>query len=239
MRALLASDLHFEFHRDGGEAMVNSLPDADVLICPGDLDDSIGIEDSLRLLCSKWPEVVFVCGNHEFYQGSIAEVRRRLVALAQELPNLHYLENEVCEIQGVRFVGTTMWFRHFEGIGPRQRYLNDFHVIKDATHKAYEENEAAIEFLKRETTPESVVVTHHLPAEICVKPRFKGSLLNAFFLCDMEDLIRDRQPRVWVHGHTHDSVDEQLGQTRILCNPFGYARHEINPGFREDMIIEL
>lgn len=239
MKGLIASDLHFEFHRDFGQSMVDSLPDADVMICAGDLESSEGIEGALRRLCKRWPHVVYVAGNHEFYGSSIAEVRRQLTALAKELPNLHYLENDVVEIEGVRFIGTTLWFRYFDGIGPRQRHLNDFHRIKDATTKTYKENEAAIEFLEREVTEDSIVVTHHLPAEVCVRPRFKGSLLNAFFLCDMEELIRKRQPKLWIHGHTHDSVDETIGKTRIIANPFGYAGHEINPDFREDLLLDL
>ena len=29
---------------------------------------------------------------------------------------------------------------------------------------------------------------------------------------------------VWMHGHTHSSVDMEIGQTRVVCNPRGYSR---------------
>ena len=50
MRVFIASDLHFEFHVDRGAALVESLPDADVLVCPGDLAVAPLLGDALALL---------------------------------------------------------------------------------------------------------------------------------------------------------------------------------------------
>ena len=56
---------------------------------------------------------------------------------------------------------------------------------------------------------------------------------------DMTPFILERQPQLWLHGHTHDSRDVTIGKTRLLCNPFGYARSNVNPGFNERLIIEV
>jgi hypothetical protein len=69
-----------------------------------------------------------------------------------------------------------------------------------------------------------VVVTHHLPSQRCVAPQWAGHPLNPFFVCELDALIQERRPAIWIHGHTHDSVDVRVGETRILCNPFGYPR---------------
>ena len=82
-------------------------------------------------------------------------------------------------------------------------------------------------------------MTHHLPSQQCVAPQHKDSPLNPFFVCDMEDLILERQPSLWLFGHTHSSVDIQIGKTRLLCNPFGYADYEANPLFSNRLIIEV
>jgi Icc-related predicted phosphoesterase len=239
MRALVASDLHFEFHKDEGESFVASMPEADVLVCAGDLANAALIEKGLRLLCDKFPEVVYVAGNHEFYGSSIGVVRRRLEHLDRGIGNLHYLDNKVVEIDGQRFAGTTMWFREKPNIGRLHRHLNDFHHIADATHKVYEENVKALEFLEAEADNKTIVVTHHMPSDFCVDKMYEGSPINCFFVCDMDELICEKQPPVWIHGHTHCSVDTTLDQTRLLCNPFGYAGYEVNPAYLEDMILEL
>jgi hypothetical protein len=72
----------------------------------------------------------------------------------------------------------------------------------------------------------------------CVSAQYKGSPLNPFFVCDVENIIYERTPKLWIHGHTHDSVDLKLGDTRIVCNPIGYP-HERNPAFDPMKVIEV
>ena len=45
-------------------------------------------------------------------------------------------------------------------------------------------------------------------------------------------LIEERQPALWVHGHTHDSCDYRVGNTRVICNPRGYENENgaFDPG---------
>jgi Icc-related predicted phosphoesterase len=245
MKALIASDLHFEFHKDAGKAFVESLPDADVLVCAGDLCDARGICAALKLLASKYPHVVFTFGNHEFYYRSIPIVRHD-VARIEKIVNeddrygqLHVLDNSTCTIEGQRFVGTTLWFRYEPGHALIARNMNDFHVILDFSSSVYEENERALAFLQETVTSDDVVVTHHLPAEASVSPRYVGHKLTTFFLCDVEEFIQERQPKIWVHGHTHDSCDYVIGTTQVLCNPFGYVGAGINPAFNDELFVEL
>lgn len=245
MRALLVSDLHFEFHRDGGHAFVDSLPDADLLLLPGDLSNAAGIWDALLLLLSRYPHVVYTYGNHEFYGSNIPAVRRKVERLLRKLPSmrgnlgqLHVLDNSTCEIEGRRFVGTPLWFREIPGSSRYERMLNDFSRIGNS-RRIYEENTTAIKFLEDTVSPGDIVLTHHLPAPESVHPKYEGSPLNRFFLCDVAWLIEDRQPKLWVHGHTHDSCDYVLGTTQVVCNPFGYVAYEENPAFNSELIIEL
>lgn len=240
MKIAIASDLHFEFHRDGGRCLLADLAEADVLVCAGDLSNARGIAEALDLLCACYPQVVFVAGNHEFYGASFPRVRQTLQeAVARHAGKLHVLDNSTCEIGGQRFVGTTMWVRRTPWIHKYHRMLSDFTEIEGADTLVYEENRKALAFLEREVCSSDVVVTHHLPAGGSIHPKYRGTLLNCFFLCDVEPLIRERQPRIWAHGHTHESVDVQVGATRILCNPFGYAGHEENASFDSKLIVEL
>ena len=46
--------------------------------------------------------------------------------------------------------------------------------------------------------------------------------MNAFFICDMAPQVREYQPKLWIHGHSHDRCDYLLGATRVVANPLGY-----------------
>ena len=69
-----------------------------------------------------------------------------------------------------------------------------------------------------------VVVTHHLPSERSVAPRFAKDELTPAFASHLDDLLPFAQ--LWIHGHTHDSIDYVLEaeghRTRVVCNPRGY-----------------
>src|SRR3712207_6310006 len=103
MRILIASDLHFEFHRDRGATLANSLAPADVLVCPGDLTVAPLLGDALALLLERYAHVIFVAGNHEFYHSSLSAVRRALRVLDERIDSFHYLEQSECCIEGRRF----------------------------------------------------------------------------------------------------------------------------------------
>lgn len=239
MRILVASDLHFEFQRDHGKSLVASLAEADVLVCAGDLTASSGVESALELLCDKYQHVVYVPGNHEFYGSSIPTVRKVIQLLASRLERLHYLDNSSVELEGRKFLGTTMWFRRQPGIEMYHSSMSDFSVIRQASRDIYAENERAVLFLEQHVTSETIVVTHHLPSIHSIHQKWRSSLLNCFFLCDMQRLIETTQPPLWIHGHTHESMDFTIGATRVVCNPFGYAGRETNFNFTEAKILDI
>lgn len=242
-RILPVSDLHFEFHKDDGGAFTDELglqgENCDVLVVAGDLTVAPRMRAALELLCAKFKKVVYVTGNHEYYAhssfGSVVAKRRAAVA---ELPNLAVLDRGQIIINGQRFLGVPMWFPRPPG-GVATWGMNDFQVIDDFENWVYVENKRAVEWLWRAVKRDDVVITHHLPSYKSVHPKYKNSPLNAFFVCDVERLILEKKPRLWIHGHTHESCDYFIGETRVVCNPFGYARIEENQSFDFGKIIEV
>jgi len=245
MRLLILSDLHFEFHQDGGNAFVNDLAppeDVDVCILAGDIAVGPGIEGALKLFCQRYKHVVYVHGNHEFYNGSRRSTISHTQRAIRKLDNLTWLHpHEDCdgsgpvEIDGQRFIGAPLWF---PSRGNWWHQMNDYHVISDLEDWVYDENAATLKMLEG-VEADDVVITHHLPSHQSVHPMYAGSELNAFFVCDVEPLIMTKQPKLWVHGHTHFSFDYELGSTRVVCNPFGYARHEENAKFDPSKVVEV
>ena len=110
-----------------------------------------------------------------------------------------------------------------------EKHWPDFENIARLPEWVYECNRRFVE-LAEQTTAETVVITHHLPTEQSVDAHFVESEWNRFFVCDMSRVILERKPRLWLHGHTHCSLDYRYEQTRVICNPFGYA-WEPNPRF--------
>jgi predicted phosphodiesterase len=239
MRLLVLSDLHFEFHADAGRAFVDSLDPkgVDVAIVAGDLSNAAGLADALDLVCARFPEVVYVHGNHEFYGSRRASVLATTKAAARRHANLHWLDGDVVELGGRRFVGTPLWYAD-DPSAPRE-LMSDFHQIQGFARWLGAENARAVAAIDAHAREGSIVVTHMLPSPRSVAPQYAGSPTNAFFLCDVEHVLRRRAPALWVHGHTHVSCDYHLGPTRVVCNPYGYVRHEENAGFDARKIVRV
>ena len=239
MRLRIMSDLHLEFHADAGRSFIAALDPSrvDALVIAGDLSTAGGIAEALVRLCDLFPKVVYVHGNHEFYHHSRPQVMEIMEDVIGRLPNLIWLENGIAELGGHRILGAPLWFRR-DDKAPKYE-MNDFNLIEDFEEWVYDENRQAVKFLRRELAPGDVVITHHLPSKRSISPDYKDDPLNAYFFCDLEELIIERRPAVWVHGHTHTSFDYKIGSTRIVCNPFGYAGHGKNSEFDMDKTIEI
>ncbi len=244
MRIRVASDLHFEFQADAGQGLALELAAGhfDVLVVAGDLSSFNGLGAALLTICEAVAPrpVVYVLGNHEAYggtwQGAIEKARRSQVTAK----NLTFLEQASAMIQGRRFVGCTLWFPHSGRNEPLDQKVSDFSEIAGIRDWLSETATASATFLASTVRAGDIVVTHHLPHPRSIAAPFVGSRLNAFFLHDVSETIETGSAALWIHGHTHASADYTVGVTRVVCNPFGYARGfagEPNPSFRTDVDI--
>ncbi len=238
MRIRVLSDLHLEFMTtETRTAFIESVPvDCDVLVLAGDVDSGASLLSALQAFADRFRHVVYVLGNHEFYGTSVVD---RLAALRSwnKPANFHWLENSSVVIDGQRFIGCSLWFPHTPDADTGG--LNDFVQIRDFVPWVYERNRESVAFLEANVQFGDVVVTHHLPSNLCVHRKYRGDPLNAFFVCDVEHVMRAKMPEVWIHGHTHESVDCVVEQTRIVCNPYGYAGHETNGRFDPTKTVEI
>ena len=234
MKIQIASDLHLEFLRNfQGEHLVSPHPDADVLVLAGDIASGTDAID----LFATWPvPVVYVAGNHEFYRADWAQVRADLRRAAAGTA-IHFLDSDAVVINGVRFLGCTLW-TDFRAGGVAQNLameivedsLNDYRIIRTtagtlSARDTLDDHEVARAWLERELRQpfagHTVVVTHHGPHERSVHPRFAGNPVNAGFVSDLSDLLP--LAGLWVHGHVHDSFDYVSGDCRVVANPAGYV----------------
>jgi len=248
MRLHILSDLHLEFADFAPPAV-----DADIVVLAGDIDiKGRGVDWAKRHFSCP---VVMVAGNHEFYGGNFGSVFRRLRDDARG-SNVHVLENEFVVLGGVRFLGATLWTDYqLTGNQPLAQWdarqtMNDFRRIRDERYRKItpvdllERHSASRNFLQAALAEPfagpTVVVTHHAPCELSITDRFRQAPghLNASYASRLE-MLMGPNVALWVHGHTHDSLDYTVYETRVVCNPRGYAPDDVNENFDAELVVTL
>jgi len=253
MKLNILSDLHLNCG-----ALEIPRNDADVVILAGDVARP---KEAASWALGFAKPVLYVPGNHEFYGGSIAGAADELKQLCAGT-NIRVLNNDEVIIEGVRFLGTTLW-TNFMLFGASEKraaavqqalsFMRDFKKIHvdEGEQTPFTPAASAALFniqagwlegkLSEPYAGPTVVITHHAPSPKSIHPRFAGSLLNACFVSDAERLIDAGRARLWVHGHTHDSFDYLLNGTRVVCNPRGYAKDDVNenPLFDPNFLVEI
>lgn len=223
MEILAISDFHEEFYK---KSIVPALPLAKIICIAGDLAVGSLIEKRLEELCHKYPHVIYVAGNHEYYYSSFEEIDNIRHELINRFTNLYWLRESAVTINGQRFLGTTLWFPCTkEACDPtNQLALSDFSAIQDfSPRRAGELHDRAINFLTANLLPTDVVVTHHIPSWDLLDPVFAHSTINQYFIGDTGDLIQKTQPKMWIYGHTHKRLcTKRLHNTLMICTPRGY-----------------
>lgn len=252
MKLNILSDLHL---RQGTLAAPSN--DAHLVILAGDIARP---QEALEWARAFDKPVLYVPGNHEFYGGSIEGTRALLRSLCAG-SHVRLLDDDVVEIGGVRFVGTTLWTdfllygdaRRERAMQDGQHALRDFSLIRlregderlftpaDSVARCAVHTRFVTDALARPFAGATVVISHHAPSPRSIHPRFRDSPLNACFISPLEHLLDGARVRLWIHGHTHDSFDYTVNGTRVLCNPRGYSRNGVNenPRFDPDLIVEV
>ena len=252
MKVQILSDIHVEF----GNRIPPPAPDADVVALAGDLAPYRAevLRDIAETLAGR--RILYVPGNHEFYGGDIDAVREAMARDCARL-GIELLDRRAVTIGGVRFIGATLWTDFaleggatvFGAQQTAQQGMPDFRVIRHAG-SAFSPQESARrhaadrDFIEQELRGATdaglttVVITHHAPTPRSIRPWYQGNALNPAFASRLDALIATFEPPLWIHGHMHDSIDEQLGGTRVVANPGGYTASE-NPRYDPGLCVEV
>lgn len=260
MNIRIVSDIHAEFFRNGGdpevteqlmEAVIPYLKDEKdmVLVLAGDIvtiDCMQQYTPWLKDLSQRHKAVVYVGGNHECYHGNRAQSIHYWKYIASTIPNFYVLENDVCYIDNIRFLGTTMYTALD---GPLDHMfiqeMSDLDYVTGLNVGVWRHiHNTAVEFLTKflqEVTwdGKTVVVTHHAPSYQSIVGKYRNSNVNCCYASHLDNLVGYSNASLWCHGHMHDSSDYTLGDTRVVCNPHGYYGEYVNPDFNPTMVVEV
>ena len=239
MKIQLASDLHLEARFRTSNSQIEPhkvLEDrgADVVILAGDIMPSTGGIEFANLVQQRFQKpVIYVFGNHEFYGVDYQLERQKLKALAE--PGVFVLDRDEVVIDGVRFLGCTLWtdFALFgtpeHSMQEAEQALADFvyirmgqrlmtasdQLVQHQTDVAWLEEKLQLPHAK------TVVVTHHAPSRQSVADEYADDSCTPAFVSDLARLMGPGVS-LWCHGHTHNAFNYVENGTQVVCNPLGY-----------------
>lgn len=253
----LISDLHL----DASNCTINTA-NADYLVIAGDLaTEKDLIYYFFERVSPKDIPIIYVLGNHEFEYQDIDTYVIELKKLLSDFPNVHILDNESIVLDGIKFIGTTLWSNfELDGLDLKkeamiwsEENIVDFHHIYKKENGKYRTltakdmlmlNEKACNFLtyellKNNFSGKKVVVTHFAPHLKSVHDDFKDTM-SSYWVNNLENLLGFSD--YWFHGHTHNSFEYNIEGTIVACNPRGYSRMydlSSNKLYRKDKCFEV
>ena len=202
------SDLHIDFRNSEiiGQ-LINHIntntSDVDYIINAGDTCESFSLRKDFHDELNK--PILEVLGNHDYYGHSGGRT-------------LTYIDS-------LDLVLATLW-TNFNNNNTKTRFaaekqINDFRMINfwgaQRMMESYNETIAFIENKKPK-----IVVTHFGCHPNSIDEKYKGNILNRYFINNCSKTIKKIKPKFWIHGHTHSPADYVIDDTRIICNPLGY-----------------
>lgn len=230
--------------------------EADVICIAGDICNVAchsNLHKLLDYLSYKFEYVFYVLGNHDYYSASngLQSIHEINLEQTSHLPNVIFLNNnfKTITINNVDydFFGCTLWSKTESLLV--QKYINDFRYIFENSYtplrletinKEYEKSIKAIEEFNLIESSNKIILTHFVPINNFIQDKWKinetYAELNSYFCNDLASYIETSNINLWICGHTHDGFDEYIGNTRIVCNPYGYLNENINPHVK---VIEL
>lgn len=262
------SDLHLELDVDFDIPHLATDQDT-VLILAGDIGyakKKYTYVDFIDRVSPRFKAVVYVLGNHDYWGSNLLSAPTKIWNELVDYDNVHVLENETVVIDGVAFIGATLWtnmnnhdvmtleqarltmndykkVRHGPPSEPWKWKLTPSHTVSQFIKSR---NYIFSEIVKQKNDGNQVVVvTHHAPSFKSVELNRKGDLLNGAYVSelfyDIDDL-QDKQPFAWIHGHLHESFDYMLSDTRVICNPYGYKTEDpkdLNCNFESTKVVSV
>jgi DNA repair exonuclease SbcCD nuclease subunit len=199
--------------------------------------------------CSfQFPHVIYIAGNHEFYNGKFYAGIDYLREECAKYPNIYFLECDTKVIDDVTFIGGTLWTDMNKGdpltMHAIEGMMNDFRIIRNdfrnyapmSARDVAGRHARTLQYfrsvLAEQHDKKFVVVGHHSPSFQSAHEMYKHeTLMNGGYHSDLSEFILDHpQIKLWTHGHTHHPFDYMIGETRVVCNPRGYE----NDGYSED-----
>lgn len=234
MKFYYISDIHLEHINDFYLPKVlksfDYLSTEDSLILSGDICNPYKqLNILINYLKNRVKNIIYISGNHEYYNSSIEDVNSFITNLEKKYDNFYYLNNKKVVINDIEILGGTGWANVLNN---RVSNLNDFKVINGMTpEKMTLLYESYYMFLKNNINnkKQQIIISHFVPCKKLISKKFKDSDLNFYFCNGIYDILYDCSPKYWLYGHDHNNYNrKKINDTIFLTNQGEYG----NLGFK-------
>jgi len=162
--------------------------------------------------------IVGVLGNHDYWdQKTNMTSKFQLTKNFAKESNIHLLENNPFEKDGVLILGFNGWYHYPHPDTNDLSFMNTFVEGKFVDDYLKDEADKAVNFMidYPKEGKKVVSVTHFPCIEAAMdQPHWNGNPMHGEVLLDFSDLI--------LFGHTHEAFDQVIGKTRVLNVGSGY-----------------
>lgn len=229
-----------------------------VLGIAGDMDTKKHTVKFLIAMSKRFKAVVCVLGNHDYWRRDLTYHSSQIKAALADagVTNVHLLDKDSVVIDGVRFIGATLWTDFNKGdnlvLNMAEHEMNDYLFMRKENYERrvkprdlLAEHIRARDFIFSfaQNEEKMVVLSHHAPSWKSIDfSRYGQGPINHLYATEFGNEISYSNFRLWHHGHIHTSRDYMIYNTQIICNPrgyFGLGTHDLNAKFNDKWLIEL
>jgi predicted phosphodiesterase len=238
----LAFDLISDLHIETWEGSFDWTGQSTSMICvvAGDIarDRDIVIK-TLTHLGQCYRAVFYIDGNdeHRFSLDDMGESYRSLAKQIEQIPNVTYLQDNVCIVDGVAFLGTNAWWT-FDLDSEidydqsrqwfRERYQINEPEVNNVEAMAFNDYAYLAKSVERLQTHRDVkkivLVTHTVPSlqlidhDLELAGTYRLNCTGNSHILKVFQNDTERKISTWCFGHYHNDVDHEIAGVRFVNN---------------------
>lgn len=214
---------------------------ADYLIIAGDIGHyNRQNKFFLDELSKEYKNIYLVFGNHDLYFVSSKQSYKynfnsfnRIKEMKEwidEQNNIHYLDGNIVDVEGVKITGANMWYDFSYGLSignTKEQILYKWHDLSNDSRlisrfdmeKYFLEEKSKLDLVVENA---DVIVTHVGPDVRLSDYSGSDRIYNNFYFFNGMDFIEDLENKIWLFGHIHKRRDISYNGWRIINHALGY-----------------
>lgn len=205
-----------------------------------------------------WEQVWIVPGNHYYHKPNRLLDINNISWQHKIYDNVIIGDNFSTKVDDYKLIMTTLWslipsskyiefkkrFVDFRKINIIEKHISTNHVKSRNDSnilypKYYNEMHLACKSWLIDELADNdkcIVMSHTIPSMKLIDKKYNDG--HELFAVDMEtEILSFPQIKLWVHGHAHNFLDEEVGECRLVRNPHG-LQHESHD-YMADYVIEF
>jgi len=230
MKIQVFSDLHLECKN-----IKYPIPITKYLILAGDIceiDKLVEHRAFFMYINSKWERVIWVPGNHEYYSKiyNMDEIDDKIISFIKLFPNIKLLNREFIDIEGIRFMGCTLWSHISDSVTHichnafgKLRYNNK--CINNLYYNKQHDRDKRWIIDNYDDSLNTVLITHFpIKQDFTTNPIFNDDTqeIKNIYTNNLNLTCRKDNFLYCISGHTHYNFYKKKENITYLSNQYGY-----------------